>query len=84
MNSKADMLVTLSSMLRDVFQLRRQGSRQDRMARAQGYVDGYVRGMIETGVATKSELLDFVAQQRKAVDGPATRVVTRDETTEAA
>lgn len=84
MNSKADMLVTLSSMLRDVFQLRRQGSRQDRMARAHGYVDGYMRGMIETGVATKSELLAFVAQERHSVDGPATRVVTRDETTEAA
>ncbi len=84
MNSKADMLVTLGSMLRDVFQLRRQGARQDRLARAHGYVDGYMRGMLEAGVATKGELLDFVAQQRQSVDGPATRVLVEDESTAAA
>ena len=84
MNSKADMLVTLGSMLRDVFQLRREGVRQDRLARAHGYVDGYMRGMIETGVSTKGELLDFVAQQRRSVDGPATGVVVEDESTVAA
>jgi hypothetical protein len=78
-NSKADMLVTLGSMLRDVFQLRHDGGRHDRLARAHGYVDGYMRGLIETGVATKGELLEFVGQQRRNVDGPATRVVSEDE-----
>jgi len=79
-NSKADMLVTLGSMLRDVFELRHKGGRHDRLTRAHGYVDGYMRGMIETGMATKAELLEFVAQQRRNVDGPATRVVAEDET----
>jgi hypothetical protein len=72
LRSKTEMLAELRTMLHDVFAARERGTSHPRMARAHGYVDGYMRGMLETGVATKQELLALVAEQRAAVCGPAT------------
>ena len=41
-----------------------------RLARAHGYVDGYMRAMLDLGVATKSELLAVVAAERERFAGP--------------
>jgi hypothetical protein len=71
-SSKASMLETLRTMLRDVFRLRRDGAAYARLSRAHGYVDGYMRAMMESGVATQKELLEVVAAERVKVDGPAT------------
>jgi hypothetical protein len=46
-----------------------------RLARGHGYVDGYMRVMLESGVATKKELLELVADERLRADGPATGAV---------
>lgn len=73
--SKAEMLETLRTMLRDVFRLRMEGVAYARLARAHGYVDGYMRVLLETGIAHKSELLELVAEERSRVDGPATSAV---------
>jgi len=70
--SKAEMLDELRAMLHDVFAARNAGTSHPRMARAHGYVDGYMRGLLETGVASKAELLALVAEQRVAAFGPAT------------
>jgi len=70
--SKAQMLENLKTMLRDVFKLRREGAAYVRLARAHGYVDGYMRVLLEAGTATKKELLDLVADERVRADGPAT------------
>ena len=70
--SKAEMLSELATMLRDVFAARADGTSHPRMARAHGYVDGYMRALLATGVADKRELLRLVAEQRAAVSGPAT------------
>ena len=70
--SKAEMLETLRVMLRDVFRLRSDGAAYARLARAHGYVDGYMRALLETQIADKNELLALVAQERTQVDGPAT------------
>jgi hypothetical protein len=70
--SKAQMLENLQAMLADVFKLRREGAPYARLARAHGYVDGYMRVLLEAGTATKQELLDVVARERVRVDGPAT------------
>jgi hypothetical protein len=70
--SKATMIDTLRTMLRDVFRLRRDGAAYARLTRAHGYVDGYMRAMMESGIATQKELLEIVAAERKRVDGPAT------------
>ena len=73
--SKSEMLETLRAMLRDVFRLRVDGVAYARLARAHGYVDGYMRVLLETGIADKSELLEIVAEERNRIDGPATSVL---------
>ena len=73
MVAKAEMLETLRTMLRDVFRLRNDGVTYARLARAHGYVDGYMRALLEANVADKGELLTLVAEERESVDGPAIR-----------
>lgn len=70
--NKAEMLENLRAMLRDVFRLRGDGVAYARLARAHGYVDGYMRVLLETGIADKQELLALVAEERTRADGPAT------------
>ncbi len=70
--NKAEMLENLRVMLRDVFRLRGDGVAYSRLARAHGYVDGYMRVLLETGIADKQELLALVAEERTRADGPAT------------
>jgi hypothetical protein len=71
-SNKAEMLDNLRAMLRDVFRLRSDGVAYARLARAHGYVDGYMRVLLETGIAEKQELLALVAEERVLADGPAT------------
>lgn len=65
----------LRAMLRDMFVARAVGTSQVRTARAGGYVDGYMRALLDHGLATQAELLRMVAEERAAVDGPALRFV---------
>ncbi len=78
--SNAEMLENLRVMLRDVFRLRNEGVVYARLARAHGYVDGYMRVLLETGISDKQQLLAIVAEERAAVDGPATGMVAADAT----
>lgn len=78
MTSKAEMLTNLRQMLRDVFQLRREGVGYARLARTHGYIDGCMRVMLETQMATKQELLALVAEERQLAAGPATGAVVED------
>ncbi len=75
MRSKTEMLEELKAMLHDVFAARAQGASHPRMTHAQGFVDGYMRGMLETGLVTQKELLALVARERARVAGPATAEV---------
>lgn len=84
MVSKALMLDNLRTMLRDVFRLRSDGVTYARLARAHGYVDGYMRALLEANVADKAELLALVAEEREAVDGPAMRSLVSGAATAAA
>jgi hypothetical protein len=76
--SKDEMLDNLRSMLQDVFRLRGEGVAYARLARAHGYVDGYMRVLLETGVADKRELLALVADERRRAEGPATGMARTD------
>ncbi|MCC6521804.1 MAG: hypothetical protein IT373_04015 [Polyangiaceae bacterium] len=84
MKSKAQMLSELRKMLHDVFAARAAGTEFARMARAHGYVDGYMRALLETGATTKHELLGVVAEERARVSGPAVGAVASDDAAEAA
>jgi hypothetical protein len=77
--SKAEMLETLRVMLRDVFRLRGEGVPYARLARAHGYVDGYMRALLEAAITDKQELLKLVAEERLHVNGPATAPVQAEE-----
>lgn len=72
-SNKSEMLANLRAMLTDVFQLRSQGASYANLARAQGHVDGYMRSILDAGIASERELLALVVDQRRVVDGPATR-----------
>jgi hypothetical protein len=72
MRSKAEMLDGLRTMLRDVFAARDAGTSHPRLARAHGYVDGYMRALLDCGVTDRHELLAIVADQRASAYGPAT------------
>jgi len=70
--SKAQVLRDLETMLRDVLTATGSGRSYPRMARAHGYVDGFMRGLLDTGFASKEELLELVARERTHAAGPAT------------
>src|SRR6187402_76757 len=76
--SKPEMLENLRGMLRDVLRLRGEGVAYAKLSRAHGYLDGYMRVLLETGLFSQKELLALIAEERHAHDGPATGIVTED------
>lgn len=71
--SKAEMLETLRSLVRDMLRLRHEGVNQGQFARAHGYVDGYIRVLLDAGLAEERELLDLVLEERnRRTDHPLT------------
>ena len=75
MKEKAEVISELRSMLSDVFTAKERGEAYGRLARAHGYVDGYMRALLELGVATKDELLEVVNAERERSSGPAMRPI---------
>ncbi len=85
MRAKTELLSELRTMLRDVFALRASGQLESRVGRAHGYVDGFMRALLDSGIATKNELLTIVSEEREHASGPALRTVEAiDDTTVAA
>src|SRR6188472_1031517 len=68
-----ELLQNLRGMVRDMLRLRSEGGAYAKLARAHGYVDGYMRVLLETGVAEHKELLALVSDERRQFDGPSTR-----------
>lgn len=73
MRTKEEVLGELRTMLRDIFVAKSQGETHARLARAHGYVDGYMRALLELGFVSKDELLDIVNAERERASGPAIR-----------
>ena len=84
MRAKNEMLRELEGMLREVFEARARGVEHMRIVRTQGYIDGFMKALLDSGQASRQELLDLVAQQRGLVYGPSTRDVELDEVESAA
>ena len=81
--SKTELLHNLRGMVRDMLKLRSDGGAYAKLARAHGYVDGYMRVLLETDVASHKELLALVADERRKFDGPSTRELTEADLAEA-
>ena len=73
MKSKSEVVSELRSMLADVFAAKASGEAYGRLARAHGYVDGFMRALLDMGIVTKAELLDVVNAERERSSGPAMR-----------
>jgi hypothetical protein len=79
MHRKDQMLRELEVLLREMLEMRYRGGDHARLAHAQGLVDGYMRALLEGGLATQGELLSVVRDQRAAMDGPPVRELQPDE-----
>ena len=75
MRTKLEIMAELKTMLRDVFLAKSAGENYARLSRAHGYVDGYMRALLETETVSKAELLAIVAAEREQVSGPAIRTL---------
>ena len=75
MRTKAEVISDLKQMLRDVFAAKHAGETYARLARAHGYVDGYMRALLEMGYITRTELLEIVGAERERESGPAIRTL---------
>jgi hypothetical protein len=73
MRKSHEMLAELRTMLRDVFVAREQGESGLKLAKAHGYIDGYMQAILDAGVVSRKELLGVVADERERVSGPAMR-----------
>jgi hypothetical protein len=76
---KANMIRTLRGLLQDTFRLKNEGSGYARLSHAQGYADGYMRVLLDSQMVSQSELLTIVAEARRGVNGPATRVLSSED-----
>ena len=79
MRTKAEVIAELQNMLRDVLSAASGGTSYARIARAHGYVDGYMRALIDLGIAEQKELVQIVAAERERASGPAVRVLSADD-----
>jgi hypothetical protein len=70
--SKADLLAQLRAALRAMLVADANGEAHPRLARSHGFVDGYMRVLLDGGLATQQELLALVADERAAMFGPST------------
>ena len=86
MHSKStlEMLETLRGLVRDALRMRSEGSSYARLSRASGLIDGYMRVLLESGLVEARELLQIVARERAAHDGPAVGALEPDPHTLAA
>jgi hypothetical protein len=73
--TKDELLSELRGMVRDLFAAQASGQVQARVARAHGYVDGFMRALLDTGACGKLELLELVAVERERLSGPALRTL---------
>ena len=70
--SNHELLDNLRGLVQDMLRIRSAGGVHAKLARANGYVDGYMRVLLEAGIADHKTLLALVVDERRKFDGPAT------------
>jgi hypothetical protein len=82
--TKIEVVTELQRMLKDMFSASEAGALPARLARAHGYVDGYMRALLVMNVVTRTELLNIVTTERRLFSertrGNASMLPKRDET----
>ena len=74
----------LKGLLRESMRLHADGASGQCLGRADGYVDGFVRALVESGVSDHASILALVKGVRRELGGPATSELQADSATLAA
>jgi hypothetical protein len=82
--SQVELHEILKSLLRDSMRLHAEGAAGSRLGQADGYVDGFIRALVESGASDHASILKLVRDVRREVAGPATGAVETDAATLAA
>ena len=82
--SASELHEILKGLLRESMRLHADGASGQRLGRADGYVDGFVRALVESGISDHKTLLGVVSGVRRELGGPATAEVETDSATLAA
>ncbi|HEX2730667.1 MAG TPA: hypothetical protein VHM70_03650 [Polyangiaceae bacterium] len=77
--NKSQFVSEIKRMLADLFGEHGRGASGVRLARAHGYLDGYMRGLADAGVLTQRELLQLVSRERTQAAGPASAKLAAPE-----
>jgi hypothetical protein len=75
MQTRQEVLEELRTMFRNMLAASAAGGNHTRLSRSRGCVDGYMRALLDLGIATRGELLDLIAAERERVNGPAVGIV---------
>lgn len=62
---KLQLVETLRGLLRDNMDARFAGGAYAKLARAQGYADGFMAALIDAGIFEERELLAIVTEERR-------------------
>lgn len=71
-SEKSEMLTKLKALLQRSFDLRQTGAHIRDQANAQGYADGYMAMLVDSGLVQQQEALALVQGARRGSFGPAT------------
>jgi len=82
--SQVELHDVLRSLLRDSMHLHAQGAAGSRLGQADGYVDGFIRALVEAGLSDHAMILSIVREVRREIAGPATRTLETESATVAA
>ena len=63
--AKDELTRTLRGLLRDVLEARFSGGAYGKLARANGYADGYMRALLDAGIVEQRELIQIVSNERQ-------------------
>lgn len=64
---KTALLDRVRALVADVTRVRFEGARYDKLARAHGYADGYMRALLDAGLVEQTELLRAIGSEREKV-----------------
>ena len=79
MSTKVALATELRRALGEMLALQAQGGLHPKLSKAQGFVDGYMRAMLDSRMMTQEEMLKLVAEERARARGPSTRESAGDD-----
>ena len=63
--TRDELLVVVRNLLQDVMKARFDGAAYDKLARAHGYTDGYMRALLDIGLVDRQAMLELVGEERR-------------------